>query len=175
MKSPVLSWREYSFDLGLRPYIMGVVNVTPDSFSDGGDFFDPGRAVEHGLQLVEEGADFLDVGGESTRPGAAEVSEEQELARVVPVIRELARQTRIPISVDTYKSAVAEAALDAGAAVVNDISAGLFDPRLVEVTAEARVPLILMHIKGRPRNMQKNPVYDDLMGETEIFSGRCGP
>ena len=148
---------------------MGVVNVTPDSFSDGGDFFSADKAVEQGLQLVEAGADILDVGGESTRPGAPPVEEADELARVLPVIRGLASAVNVPVSIDTYKAAVARAALDAGASIINDISAGRFDREMLSLTARADVPLVLMHMKGEPRNMQVNPVYDDVVGEVGGF------
>lgn len=127
-----------------RPRVMGIVNVTPDSFSDGGDHFDLEAAVAHGLQLAAEGADILDVGGESTRPGAVRVAAEEELGRVVPVVRELAA-AGIPVSVDTMRAAVAEAAIEAGAALINDVSGGLADPRMLDVCAAAEVPVCLMH------------------------------
>jgi dihydropteroate synthase len=164
-----LQWGRWTLDLETRPQVMGIINVTPDSFSDGGDFFSQGAAIDQGLRLVEAGADLLDVGGESTRPGAERVSEAQELDRVAGVVAGLAGRVDVPISVDTYKSGVAEAALAAGAAIINDISAGRFDPRLLELAASAGVPLILMHMKGEPHNMQKNPVYDDLIGEVGSF------
>jgi dihydropteroate synthase len=165
----ILTWGGFSLNLDDRPHVMGVVNITPDSFSDGGDFLDPGLAVEHGLRLAAEGADILDVGGESTRPGAEAVDAVRETARVVQVVRELVRQTGLPVSIDTYKSAVARAALEAGASMINDVSAGRFDPEILDLAARAGVPIILMHMKGRPRNMQKNPVYDDLLGEISSF------
>lgn len=144
--------------LGVRTLIMGVLNVTPDSFSDGGRYLDPERAIRHGLELVREGADWIDVGGESTRPGARPVRAEEELRRVVPVIRALARKLRnIPISIDTSKAVVAEEAVRAGAAIINDVSGLRFDLRLAEVARRHRTPLILMHIRGRPANMQQNP------------------
>jgi len=146
------------------PRLLGVVNVTPDSFSDGGRFLDPAAAVEHGLGLMNQGAALLDVGGESTRPGAAEVPAADELARVIPVIRALAA-AGTPVSIDTRKAEVAEAALDAGASVVNDVSAGRHDPRLLEVVAERRVPLIAMHMRGDPATMQVAPRYDDPVRE----------
>ncbi|HDR90836.1 MAG TPA: dihydropteroate synthase [candidate division Zixibacteria bacterium] len=145
--------------------IMGIVNVTPDSFSDGGRFFDSERAIEHGLRLAEEGADILDVGGESSRPGAEPVSLEEEIKRVIPVIEALSVKVEIPISIDTYKSAVAREALSAGASIINDISAMTFDPAMVDVAAESGCKIILMHIQGTPGNMQKNPVYDNVIGE----------
>jgi dihydropteroate synthase len=159
--------------LGERTAVMGIVNVTPDSFSDGGAFLDPEAAVAHGLRLAAEGADLLDVGGESTRPGAQPVPEEEELRRVVPVVRELAARAGVPVSVDTTKAAVAEAALAAGARLVNDVSALRFDPRLGEVAARAGAALVIMHMQGDPRTMQQAPRYDDLLGEViaELAAG----
>ncbi len=144
---------------------MGVVNVTPDSFSDGGAFLDPARAVEHGVRLAEAGAAILDVGGESTRPGAAPVPAEEELARVIPVVRGLAEATEAVLSIDTTKLEVARAALDAGAAVVNDVSALRFASGLADLAAERGAGLVLMHMKGDPRTMQADPRYEDLLGE----------
>jgi dihydropteroate synthase len=153
---------------------MGVVNVTPDSFSDGGRYLDPAAAVAHGLALVAEGADLLDVGGESTRPGAVDVEASVELDRVLPVIEELARTAGVPISVDTRKAAVASAALAAGATMVNDVSAGRHDPDLLGVAADAKVPLVLMHMLGTPATMQDDPRYDDVVAEVETFlAERC--
>jgi dihydropteroate synthase len=165
--------REHALALGERTAVMGIVNVTPDSFSDGGAFFDPGAAVAHGLLLAADGADILDVGGESTRPGAAPVPVEEELRRVVPVIRGLAARCALPISVDTNKAAVARAALDAGASIVNDISALRFDPGLGPAVAAAGAALVLMHMQGDPRTMQQAPRYDDLLGEVrgELAAG----
>ncbi|MBW2060140.1 MAG: dihydropteroate synthase [Deltaproteobacteria bacterium] len=148
---------------------MGVINVTPDSFSDGKDFYAQDSAVAHGLHLVEAGADILDIGGESTRPGARSVSQEEELRRVIPVIESLVRQVTVPLSIDTCKSGVAKAALQAGASMINDISAGRLDPELILVASRAGVPLILMHMQGEPRTMQDNPTYQDLMGEVKSF------
>jgi dihydropteroate synthase len=156
-------------DLGKRTLVMGILNVTPDSFSDGGRFFALERAVEHARRLTAEGADILDIGGESSRPGAQPVPEEEELRRVVPVIRAIRQESAVPISVDTYKAAVAEAALEAGANIVNDISALRFDPRMVTVVARARVPVVLMHMLGEPRTMQQNPVYTDVVREIKEF------
>jgi dihydropteroate synthase len=159
---------------GRRCLVMGVVNVTPDSFSDGGLFLDPAAAVAHGLTLAAEGADLLDVGGESTHPGATEVPARVELDRVLPVVEELARTAGVPVSVDTRKAAVAEAVLAAGASMVNDISAGRHDPDLLAVVAEAKVPLVLMHMLGTPATMQDNPRYDDVVSEVEAFlTERC--
>ena len=164
-----LEWGQHILELGRRTCVMGVVNVTPDSFSDGGRFLDAADAVAQGLRLAAEGADIIDVGGESTRPFAEEVWAEEEIRRVVPVIAELAGRIRIPISIDTTKAAVARRALEAGAAMVNDIAALRFDPGLAGVAAEFGVPLILMHMRGEPRTMQMTPRYDDLVGEIYSF------
>jgi dihydropteroate synthase len=147
---------------------MGVLNVTPDSFSDGGDFLDPEAAVSHGELLAAEGADLVDVGGESTRPGADPVSESAELERVMPVIEALAAR-HVPISIDTSKSGVARAALEAGAAFVNDVTALRGDPELAAVVAEAGAEVCLVHMKGEPRTMQDDPRYDDVVGEVRSF------
>jgi dihydropteroate synthase len=145
--------------------VVGVLNVTPDSFSDGGRFLDPGAAVEHALRLAAEGADLVDVGGESTRPGAPEVSEAEELRRVIPVIERLvAARFPLPISVDTSKPAVARAALDAGAALVNDVRA-LADPEMARAVADSGAPVVLMHMRGTPRDMRERATYLDVMGE----------
>ncbi|MSP60654.1 MAG: dihydropteroate synthase [Myxococcales bacterium] len=144
---------------------MGVINVTPDSFSDGGRFLDSASAIAHGEQLAREGADLVDVGGESTRPGAEPVDAATEIARVVPVIRGLAARLRIPIAIDTCKAAVAEAALQAGAEVVNDVSGGRLDPRILDVAARAEVPLIVGHLRGLPATMQRGIAFHDLFAE----------
>jgi dihydropteroate synthase len=154
------------------PVIMGVVNVTPDSFSDGGLFLDADAAVEHGRRLAREGADILDVGGESTRPGAEPVAEGEELARVLPVVGRLAENAGardVRISIDTTKSAVARRALEAGATIVNDVSAFRFDPGLAGVVAETRADCCLMHMLGEPRTMQRDPRYDDVVSEVKAF------
>ncbi len=148
-----------------KTLVMGILNVTPDSFSDGGQFLDPNAALEHGIKMVEDGADIIDVGGESTRPGSDPIPAEEEIRRVVPVIEALANRLDVAISIDTYKADVARAALDAGACIVNDISAASFDPNMVGLIAERGCPAVLMHIKGTPKNMQHNPTYDDMMGE----------
>jgi dihydropteroate synthase len=148
---------------------MGVLNVTPDSFSDGGQFFSFDRAVEHAERMIAEGADILDVGGESTRPGSEFVTEEEEVRRVIPVIERLAASSCIPISIDTTKSSVARAALEAGAEVVNDISGLRFDPEIADVAAKANAGLILMHSRGTPKNMQQLPPVEDIM--TEVIGG----
>ena len=144
---------------------MGIVNVTPDSFSDGGRFRGPAEAVEHGLALREAGADILDVGGESTRPGADPVSASEELRRVLPVIEGLAARSDLPVSIDTTKLEVAREALAAGASIVNDVSALRFSPRIAELAAETDAGLVLMHMRGEPRSMQRDPRYDDLLAE----------
>ncbi|MCK9376219.1 MAG: dihydropteroate synthase [Syntrophobacterales bacterium] len=152
-----------------RPLIMGVLNITPDSFTDGGLFFDYAAALAQARSLVAAGADLLDIGGESTRPFADPVPLSEELRRVVPVIEALAPEITIPISIDTYKAEVARAALDAGAAVINDISALRFDPGMAALAAAYQAPVILMHMQGTPRDMQRQPHYDDLMGEIKAF------
>jgi dihydropteroate synthase len=148
--------------------VMGVVNVTPDSFSDGGEFLDPGRAIEHAAELVREGADVLDIGGESTRPGAEAVGAEEERRRVVPVLDGLVG-VGVPISIDTSKAAVAEAALDAGATWVNDVTALRADPDLAALCAERRCEVVLMHMLGDPRTMQRDPRYDDVVDDVRDF------
>lgn len=155
----------------MSPKLMGVVNVTPDSFSDGGLFLDADAAVAHGRELLEQGADLLDVGGESTRPGAEEVSAEEEQARVEPVVAGLAGEATV--SIDTSKAAVAEAALDAGATIVNDVTALRHDLEIASLCAERDVGLVLMHMQGDPRTMQHNPTYDDVVDDVKAFlSGR---
>lgn len=157
---------------GRRTNLMGVVNVTPDSFSDGGAFLDPDRAIEQGMRLVESGADLLDVGGESTRPGAPAVDSAEEIRRVLPVIAGLSSKTKVPISVDTRKAAVAQEALGAGARMVNDTSGFQFDPLMPEVVSRFKAACCLMHIQGTPQTMQKRPRYRDLLAEIiEFLSG----
>jgi dihydropteroate synthase len=165
--------RRFEFVFPQPALVMGIVNVTPDSFSDGGKFFDPARAVAHALELVTQGAEILDVGGESTRPGAAPVSEAEELRRVVPVIERLVAQVRIPLSIDTMKSAVARAALQAGASIVNDVAAHREDDAVWKVVSEFRAGYICMHAQGTPQTMQANPVYADVVCEVgAFFTGR---
>ena len=150
--------------LGERTLVMGALNVTPDSFSDGGLYLDPAKAVEHGLELVGQGADWIDVGGESTRPGSRPISTEEELRRVLPVIRILRRKLRTtPISIDTTKAEVAEKAAQAGASILNDVSGLRFDPRLADVARRYKTPLILMHLRGRPETMQTRPFVRDIL------------
>ncbi|WP_231126186.1 dihydropteroate synthase [Motilibacter aurantiacus] len=147
-----------------RCLVMGVLNVTPDSFSDGGRWMDAGAAVAHGLELVADGADLVDVGGESTRPGAQRVPEDEEHRRVLPVVRALTAQG-VPVSVDTMRASTAAAALDAGACLVNDVSGGLADPELAKVARDARAPYVVMHWRGHSTSMQSRAVYDDVVGE----------
>ena len=156
--------------LGLdRPLLMGIVNVTPDSFFDGGRFCDPHRAVAHALRLVEEGADLLDIGAESTRPGALPVDVQEERRRLVPVVAAVAKAVSVPISVDTSKAEVARAAIDAGAIMVNDVTALRGDSAMVDVVAQAGAGLVLMHMQGTPDTMQHAPRYDDVVGEVAQF------
>ena len=160
-------WRTGSrtFDLTHRGLIMGVLNVTPDSFSDGGQFFDPASAIARGLAMQEDGADILDIGGESTRPGATPVGAEEELRRILPVITGLRACSQVPISIDTMKSKVAAAAMAAGADIINDISGLQHDPGMARVAAETGAGLVLMHLRGTPRTMQQQPEYHDVVGE----------
>jgi dihydropteroate synthase len=160
-----LAWNSFSLDFSAKTCIMGILNVTPDSFSDAGVHFDRARAVERALQMVDEGADIIDVGGESTRPGSEPLPAEEELRRILPVINELARTLKIPLSIDTYKAEIARRALDAGASMVNDISGARFDPDMPEVAAKYNVPIVLMHIKGKPKDMQAHPLYRALIPE----------
>jgi len=162
---PSLRCRNRILPLGERTLLMGVLNVTPDSFSDGGLYFDPDKAIAHGLRMVDEGADVIDVGGESTRPGSKPLALEEELRRIIPVIETLAGKVDVPISIDTYKSAVASRAIDAGARIINDISGLHFDPGLAKVAAEHDTPLVLMHIRGTPETMQKDVHYQSLLSE----------
>jgi dihydropteroate synthase len=160
-----LQFKNRHIDLSSRTHVMGVLNLTPDSFSDGGRFLKFQDAVDQGIRMVEEGADFIDVGGESTRPGSDPVSAAEELSRVIRVIEALYKKTDVPISIDTCKAEVARGALDAGAQMINDISALRFDPEMKNVAGAFKVPIVLMHIKGTPKNMQKNPSYHDVIGE----------
>jgi dihydropteroate synthase len=164
---PIREWKlaRRSLPYGQRTLVMGVLNITPDSFSDGGKFYSPESAAEHALSMIAAGADIIDIGGESTRPGSAFVSEAEELARVIPVIEMLATETSIPISVDTTKSTVARAALEAGAEIINDISALRFDPAIADEVAQAKAGLVLMHSRGTPKTMQQLPPVSDILGE----------
>jgi len=159
-----------SIDFSVRPYIMGILNVTPDSFSDGGCFSDPPLAAERGLQMCDEGADFIDIGGESSRPGARGITAKEEIRRIIPVLKLLRRQIKKHISIDTTKADVAEAALDEGADCVNDISALTRDKRLGKVIAAWNIPVVLMHMKGRnARDMQRHQTTDDVIEEISRF------
>ena len=165
----LLRARQFEFVFPRPALIAGVVNVTPDSFSDGGKFFDTSAAVEHGLKLVAEGADILDIGGESTRPRATPVPESEELRRVIPVIEQLAARVKIPISIDTMKPAVARAAIAAGASIVNDVAANREDDAMWRVVAESGAGYVLMHMQGTPQTMQVSPVYSDVVREVHEF------
>ncbi len=165
MKTLDLTWRGHRLQLGRRTHIMGILNVTPDSFSDGGRFFDPEAALDRAESMIAEGADIIDIGGESSRPFSEPVAADEEARRVVPIIEHLAPTISVPISIDTTKSEVARRAMTAGAAIINDISAGGFDPEMGRVAAETGALFVLMHMKGTPKTMQKNPVYSDLIGE----------
>lgn len=169
MSSFDLEWLGHRLQLGSRTCIMGILNVTPDSFSDGGRFFAFDTALSHAEKLVQEGADILDIGGESTKPYAEPVTVEEETRRVIPVIENLAGRIPVPISIDTTKSVVARRAIDAGASIINDISALRFDPEMGSVAAKSGVLLILMHMKGTPGTMQIDPSYSDLIGEIYTF------
>lgn len=157
--------REKSFVWGKQTYLMGVLNITPDSFSDGGDYNDLEAAFNRAQGLVSAGADILDVGGQSTRPGAKEISLEEELERVIPIIRRIRQYLNVPISVDTTRATIAQQAIQAGADLVNDISGGTFDPEMLPTVASGNVPMILMHLRGTPETMQQLTDYDDLVGE----------
>ena len=158
-----------TFDLKHRTILMGILNVTPDSFSDGGKYFSPDKAIKHALMMEKQGADIIDIGGESTRPGSKKITVEEEINRIVPTIEELVKKINIPISVDTYKSKVAKKTLDAGASMINDISALRGDKTLVKIVSEYEIPICLMHMKGNPGNMQNNPFYKDLIEEIFLF------
>ncbi|MCX8043477.1 MAG: dihydropteroate synthase [Desulfobacterota bacterium] len=152
-----------------RPYIMGILNVTPDSFSDGNLYYERDKAVDRGIELAEQGADIIDIGGESTRPGSLPIPPEEEMRRVIPVVKELSRRVCVPLSVDTTKACVARRALDAGAVIVNDISALRYDSAMAQVVAQSGAAVILMHMRGTPATMQHNVYYDDLIGEVTAF------
>ena len=164
-----LAWGKHSLDLGKHTQIMGILNVTPDSFSDGGKFFTLDDAVAQGQKLVADGADILDIGGESTRPFSDVITAEEEIRRVVPVIEKLAKFVSIPISIDTTKASVARQAIEAGACMINDVTALRFDPEMADVAAEYAVPVILMHMLATPKSMQISPAYDDLIEEIKAF------
>lgn len=168
MKTHQLKWQTHSLELSLRTRVMGILNITPDSFSDGGKFFSTESALKRAEEMVAEGADIIDIGGESSRPFSMPVPADEEVRRVIPVIEKLSARISVPISIDTTKARVADRALSAGASIVNDISALRFDPELGQVVAERGALLILMHMKGMPADMQVNPAYENLMGD--IFS-----
>ncbi|AFZ18002.1 dihydropteroate synthase [Allocoleopsis franciscana] len=161
--------RGHSFQWGERTYLMGVLNVTPDSFSDGGEFYAPVAALAQAQRLVEAGADLIDIGGQSTRPGAEQVSVEEELHRVLSVVQSVRSQLSVPISVDTTRAVVAQRAVEAGADMVNDISGGTFDPDMLSTVAQLGVPIVLMHIRGTPQTMQQLTDYQDLIGDIYGF------
>lgn len=165
----ILRARQHEFRFPRPAMIMGILNVTPDSFFDGGKYLEPQAAVEHALAMVEEGAEIIDVGGESTRPGAQPVEEQEEMRRVLPVIEQLAGRLAVPISIDTQKPAVAAAALGAGASIVNDIAANRGDDRMWEVVAAAGAGYVLMHMQGTPQTMQRQPAYADVVAEVRDF------
>ncbi len=172
VKPPLLKLGGKTYDFSIHsPLLMGVLNVTPDSFSDGGRFFQTKAAIKRAEEMVKEGADIIDIGGESTRPGSEPVSLEEELARVIPVIKSLSRNVDIPISIDTYKPPVAKEALEAGASIINDVY-GLRQPGMLELLAEVKAPVVIMHMKGAPRTMQQNPTYQDVVKEVADFLRR---
>jgi dihydropteroate synthase len=164
-----MTWHTHALSFREKTLVMGILNVTLDSFSDGGKFFGFDEAVAHAEKMAADGADIIDIGGESTRPYSDPVSTEEEIRRTIPVITELTKRVSVPISIDTTKAEVARQALSAGAAIINDISAFRLDPSMPDLAAEAGVPVILMHMQGTPKTMQKLPHYDDLIGEIKTF------
>ena len=167
---PTQSIEGKGFSLSLsKPVVMGIINLTPDSFYDAGKYFSPEKAILRAKEMEKEGADIIDVGAESTKPGAAPVSREEEIERLVPVISELSQKLKIPVSCDTYKGEVAEKAIEAGAGIINDIYALRYDETMVRVVKNAGCPVILMHMKGTPETMQKNPSYDNVIKEIYDF------
>jgi dihydropteroate synthase len=169
MRERIWKIGERAFNVSRRGLIMGVLNVTPDSFSDGGNFFEPEKAIEHGLRMAAEGADIIDIGGESTRPGAESIAADEELRRVIPVIETLRAKIDIPMSIDTSKSSVARAAIRAGASIVNDVTGGQGDERMLPLIAETTSAFIIMHMQGTPRTMQNQPRYSDVVAEISDF------
>ncbi len=165
-------WDRFRLDFSGRTLVMGILNVTPDSFSDGGTFFTAEPAVVQAMKMVEEGADIIDIGGESTRPGSESVEPVEQIRRIVPVIKKIAAEINIPISIDTTCCRVAQAALEAGARMINDISALRFDPGMAGLAARSKVPVILMHMQGTPATMQESPCYADVVGEIKTFLGQ---
>jgi dihydropteroate synthase len=168
-----LAWANFYLDFSKKTYIMGILNVTQDSFSDGGLYFDKSEAIKRAAQMVEDGADIIDIGGESTRPGSEPITIEEELRRTIPVIEVLSKEVNVPISIDTYKSEVVKKALDSGASMVNDISGLRFDPEMPKVVSAYKVPVVIMHIKGTPKDMQQNPVYEALIPEITDYLRDC--
>jgi dihydropteroate synthase len=162
-------WNGHSLDFSGRTLVMGILNVTPDSFSDGGRYYEPEQAIIHGIELIRAGADILDIGGESTRPGSESVSADEQISRVIPVVENLSKRTPVPISIDTTSVEVARAAIDAGASIINDISGLRFEPEMAALAAEREVPVIIMHMMGLPRTMQISPSYVDPVGEIKSF------
>ena len=166
----VKSFYEWCQDSNRETLVMGILNVTPDSFSDGGLFYNTNEAVSHALQLIENGIDIIDIGGESTRPGAEKISEEEEIQRIIPVVKQIRELSpEIIISIDTTKSMVAQKAIQSGANIINDISGFSFDNKMIDVIRESKVPVIIMHMQGDPSNMQNKPVYDDLIIDISSF------
>ncbi len=165
----IINFNDWLNDVGRKPLIMGILNVTPDSFSDGGNFQNYSDAVAHALQMEQDGANIIDIGGESTRPGAIQIDIEEELSRVIPVIKGIRKNSDIAISIDTYKSYVAQKAILAGANILNDISGLRFDNKMVELASELQFPVIVMHMLGNPQNMQDSPNYNDIISELISF------
>jgi dihydropteroate synthase len=164
-----LKWANHSLDMNTRTCVMGILNVTPDSFSEQGRFSDFNKAVEHGEFMAREGADLIDIGGESTRPYSRRISAQEEMDRVLPVVEALSKRIHVPLSIDTYKASVAEEAIKAGAAIINDISGFRFDAGVAGVAARAGCPVVLMHMQGTPEDMQDHPHYDDVVGDVIHF------
>jgi len=165
----IFKCRDYKLVLSNKTHIMGILNVTPDSFSDGGKFFKPEIAVKHALDMVKDGADIIDIGGESTRPYSLPITPEEEIRRILPVLKKLVKKVKVPISVDTYKYEVAKVALEEGASIINDISGLHFDKRIAELVSKYKAGIIIMHIKGTPKDMQENPVYKDVIKEVKSY------
>lgn len=163
------TYNGYNFSFGQHTYIMGILNVTPDSFTDGGRYFQLEDAVARAREMVADGADIIDIGAESTRPSAETVTLDEELRRLIPVVDRLVKEVKAPLSIDTYKAEVARQVLERGASIINDISGLRFDPQMSRVVAEFGCPVIVMHIKGTPKNMQDNPVYKDVIGEVKAY------
>lgn len=168
-KEYLVQIRGRDYALGQRTWLMGILNITPDSFSDGGLYYNKKRAVKRGLQLIEQGADILDIGGESSRPGSDPITAEEEKNRILPVISEIRKHTDAFISVDTTKSDVLKSALNEGADILNDISGMRFDPKILELASEKNIPVVIMHMKGTPKNMQKGPKYENVIEEIKSF------